>query len=113
MLAGSTGWLGTGSQWRFGGSVGVDFGQNVIDVYASPDYEEIVGGEEGDDRTFTYRFFADHSFGSDLIAAAFTFADTDHEELLEPGDAARRRGGCDRQRRDLDDSGGRLPSASE
>ncbi|MEE9575942.1 MAG: TonB-dependent receptor [Gemmatimonadota bacterium] len=88
VLAGSTGWLGTGSQWRFGGSVGVDFGQNVIDVYASPDYEEIVGGEEGDDRTFTYRFFADHSFGSDLIAAAFTFADTDHDELLEPGGAA-------------------------
>lgn len=88
VLTGSTGWLGTGDDWRVGGSLGLDFGHNEIDVYESPDYDEIIGGEEGDDRTLTYRLFVDHSFGSDLLATAFTFADADHDELLEPGGAA-------------------------
>jgi hypothetical protein len=88
VLSGSTGWFGTGRDWQLGGSVGLDFGHNEIDVYGSPDYEEVVGGEEGDDRTLTYRLFVDRSFGPDLIAAAFTFADADHDEFLEPGGAA-------------------------
>jgi len=88
VLAGSTGWFGTGGRWRLGGSVGIDFGHSEIDVYESPEYEEVIGGEEGDDRTLTYRLFADHSFGSDMIAAALTFSDADHDELLEPGGAA-------------------------
>jgi iron complex outermembrane receptor protein len=88
VLTGSTGWFGTGRDWQLGGSVGLDFGHNEIDVYGSPDYEEVVGGEEGDDRTLTYRLFVDRSFGPDLIAAAFTFADADHDEFLEPGGAA-------------------------
>ncbi len=88
VLAGSTGWFGTGGRWRLGGSVGIDLGHNEIDVYESTEYEEVIGSEEGDDRTLTYRLFADHSFGSDMIAAALTFSDADHDELLEPGGAA-------------------------
>jgi iron complex outermembrane receptor protein len=88
VLAGSSGWFGTGENWQLGGSVGLDFGQSEIDVFETPGYEEVVGGEEGDDRTLTYRLFVDHSFGSDLLAAAFTFADADHDERIEPGDEA-------------------------
>ncbi len=88
VLAGSSGWLGAGDNWQLGGSVGLDFGGNEIDVYETPGYEDVIGGEEGDDRTLTYRLFVDRSFGSDLLAAAFTFADADHDELLEPGDEA-------------------------
>lgn len=88
VLAGRTGWLGNGRGWRLGGSVGLDVGRNEIDVYETPAYEEVIGGEEGDDRTLTYRLFVDHSAGPDLIAAAFTFADADHDEFLDPGGAA-------------------------
>ena len=87
VLGGSSAWLGKGKDWRIGGRVGVDLGHNEIDVYASPEYEGIVGGEQGDDRTVTLRLFVDRSFGPGLLASAFTFADADHDELIEPADA--------------------------
>ena len=88
VLAASSGWFGVDENWQLGGSVGLDFGGNEIDVYETPDYEDVIGGEVGDDRTLTYRLFVDRSFGSNLLAAAFTFADADHDERLEPGGEA-------------------------
>jgi iron complex outermembrane receptor protein len=88
VLAGRSGWLGDGEHWQLGGSLGVDFGQSEIDVYEGLDYDEIVGGEEGDDRTLTLRLFADHALESGLFSSAFTFADTDHDELIEPAETA-------------------------
>ena len=88
VLSGSSGWFGAGGGWQLGGSVGIDLGRSQIDVYATPEYDEVVGGERGDDRTLTLRLFADHALGSGLLASAFTFADTDHDEFIEPDAAA-------------------------
>lgn len=88
VLAGRSPWLGEGDRWQLGASLGIDFGHNEIDVHESLEYDRVVGGEEGDDRTLTLRLFADHAPESGLLSAAFTFADTDHEELIEPDEAA-------------------------
>ena len=89
VLAGGTGWRDTGAgRGRLAASVGIDFGHTEIDVYESPAYESVVGGEDGDDRTLTFRLFADHTLGDGAIATAFTFVDTDHDEELDPGGAA-------------------------
>ncbi len=69
-------------------SIGVDLGQTDIRSYASRAYDDIVGTENGDDRTVTVRLLADHTLGSraDLRSSA-TFADISHDEVVD-GDAA-------------------------
>ncbi len=69
-------------------SVGVDLGRTEIRSYASRAYEEVVGSEDGDDRTLTLRVLGDHTLGArtDLRASA-TFADVSHDAVVD-GDAA-------------------------
>ncbi len=69
-------------------SVGVDLGQTDIRSYATRAYDDIVGTEDGEDRTFTVRLLGDHTLGSraDLRASA-TWADISHDEVVD-GDAA-------------------------
>ncbi|MGH7483659.1 MAG: TonB-dependent receptor plug domain-containing protein [Longimicrobiales bacterium] len=81
---------GTGQQttpWGAGDlefSLGADVGETEIDEYAAPDFETIVSGEAGEDRTLTARLLADHSLGDAAeLRTALTYADVSHDELLE------------------------------
>jgi iron complex outermembrane recepter protein len=67
-------------------SVGLDVGRTEIDGYATEAYDEVVGSEDGNDRTLTLRVTGDLAPGArtDLRAAA-TFADVHHEEWLDDG----------------------------
>jgi iron complex outermembrane receptor protein len=69
-------------------SLGVDVGSSSIDQFGSSAYDDVVGGEEADDRTVTVRVMGDHSVGgSGEVRAAFTYADVHHEEVLDGTDA--------------------------
>ncbi|MFW6078457.1 MAG: TonB-dependent receptor [Gemmatimonadota bacterium] len=66
-------------------SLGFEYGETVIDEYATPAYADIVGGEIGSDRQLTLRLLGDHTLGSRMdLSAAFTVADIRHEEAIEP-----------------------------
>lgn len=73
--------LGTGDVEA---SVGLDLGRTYIDAYGSPAYDDVTGGEVGDDRTVTLRFLADHTLGEDgELRAALTYADVSHDEVID------------------------------
>jgi iron complex outermembrane receptor protein len=65
-------------------TLGLDFGSTDIEQFSSPSYEEIVGSEDGDDRTLTLRLLGDHSLGTrGEFRTALTLADVSHEEVLD------------------------------
>lgn len=67
-------------------SLGVDLGSTEIDAYATPAFDEVVGGEDSDDRTVTVRLLGDHTLGSSGdLRGALTYADVSHDEVLDPG----------------------------
>ncbi len=88
VVSGGADWLGSGGRWRIGGSFGADLGHGEIVAYATPDYEGVVGSESADDRTLTSRLFVDLRLGTGLLASAFTFADTEHDETIDLVDFA-------------------------
>ncbi len=64
-------------------TLGADLGSTEIDQYATPSYQEVIGGESADDRTYTLRLMGDHSLGSRAeIRGALTYADVSHDEVL-------------------------------
>lgn len=65
-------------------SVGVDLGRTRIRSYATRAYDEVVGTEDGDDRTLTLRLLGDHTLGGrGTLRAAATFADISHDEVVD------------------------------
>lgn len=70
-------------------SVGLDLGRSEIDAFASEAYDEIVGGEDADDRTVTLRMTGDLAPGARTdLRAALTYADVFHRERIAPDPAA-------------------------
>lgn len=65
-------------------SVGVDVGRTEIRSFATRAYDQVVGTEDGDDRTLTLRLLADHTLGrhGDL-RAAYTMADIRHDATID------------------------------
>lgn len=65
-------------------SVGMDLGHSEIRSYATRAYDEVVGTEDGDDRTVTLRLLGDHTLGprGDL-RTALTWADIHHEATVD------------------------------
>lgn len=76
-----------GTRWGVGdveASVGVDLGRTEIDQFESVAFDEIDGGEIGDDLTLTLRLLADHSLGErGELRTALTYADVSHDETLD------------------------------
>jgi iron complex outermembrane receptor protein len=70
-------------------SLGMDLGRTEIRSYATRDYEEVTGSENGDDRTLTFRLLGDHTLTdrSDL-RASFTFSDIYHKAIVD-GESSR------------------------
>jgi iron complex outermembrane receptor protein len=67
-------------------SFGVDVGRTEIESFATRDYQNVIGTEDGDDRTYTLRLLADHTVGSRAdLRTAFTYADISHDEVLDDG----------------------------
>jgi iron complex outermembrane receptor protein len=65
-------------------SVGVDLGHSEIRSYATRAYDEIIGTEDGDDRTTSVRVLGDHTLGSHGdLRAAFTWADINHDATVD------------------------------
>jgi len=65
-------------------SVGYDAGRTEIRSYATRAYDEIVGTEDGDDRTATVRLLADHTVGSRAdLRLALTWADIAHDATVD------------------------------
>ena len=65
-------------------SLGLDRSTTEIDQYEGLTYQEITGGEDSDDRTTTLRFLGDHTLGEwGELRAAFTWADVEHQEVLD------------------------------
>jgi iron complex outermembrane receptor protein len=84
-VSGGTGQLETPlGEGDLEGSVGIDLGSTEIDEYASAAYQEVTGGESSDDLTLTLRLLGDHSLGPrGELRAAFTYADVNHDEILD------------------------------
>lgn len=84
-VSGGTGFHDT--RWGRGdleASFGLDFGNNEIQSYGSRAYDNVIGIEEGKDRTATFRMTGDHTIGSrGDLAAAFTFSDIAHTETID------------------------------
>jgi iron complex outermembrane receptor protein len=74
----------TRTRWGEGdleASLGVDAGSFRIDQYATPEYRERTGGEEGDGLTVTLRLLGDHTLGErGELRGAFTYGDVRHDE---------------------------------
>lgn len=69
-------------------SVGLDRGRTDIDAYTSADYSDLLGFENGEDRTLTLRLLGDQTLGrSTDLRGAFTLADIRHDEFAPEGDA--------------------------
>lgn len=67
-------------------SIGVDAGRTEIESFRSRAYDVLDGTEEGDDRTVTLRLLGDHTLGERAdLRAAFTWADIDHDEVIDGG----------------------------
>jgi iron complex outermembrane receptor protein len=65
-------------------SIGVDVGRSEIRSYATRTYDEIIGTEDGDDRTLSLRMLADHTLGDrGDLRAAFTMADIRHDATVD------------------------------
>jgi iron complex outermembrane receptor protein len=65
-------------------SVGLDLGHSEIRSYATRAYDEVIGTEDGDDRTVTFRLLGDHTLGprGDL-RSALTWADIHHDATVD------------------------------
>ncbi len=64
-------------------SLGLDFGDSRILSYGSRAYDDVIGTEDGTDRTTTLRLTGDHTLGSrGDLAAAFTFSDIRHTATI-------------------------------
>ncbi len=69
-------------------SVGYDRGRTDIDAYATRAYDEVVGFDDGEDRTVTLRLLADQTLGRrGMLRGAFTWSGIRHDESLPEGDA--------------------------
>jgi iron complex outermembrane receptor protein len=69
----------------------MDVGHTRIRSYRTRDYDDVIGREDGNDRSVTTRLLGDHSLGSrGNLAAAFTLADIDHEAIVDGESAAYR-----------------------
>jgi len=83
-LSGGTGRKETG--WGMGdleASLGLDFGSFRIDQFDSLTYENVIGVEEGEDRTLTLRTLGGHSIGErGDVRVALTYGDVSHTERL-------------------------------
>jgi iron complex outermembrane receptor protein len=65
-------------------SLGLDLGSTEIDQYATAEYDDVVGGEDADDLTFTLRLLGDHTLGEmGELRGALTYADVNHDEVLD------------------------------
>lgn len=85
-LSAGTGWretpLGRGD---LEASVGLDLRHQEIDGFGGLAFADSVEGETGDDRTVSARLVGDHELGPGTLSAAFTWAETRHEEVLSSG----------------------------
>ena len=69
-------------------SLGLDRSTTEIAEYASPAYQDVVGGETGRTTTVTGRLLGDHLFiGKAELRSAATFADVTHTESFSSGQA--------------------------
>lgn len=86
-LSGGTGMRAT--RWGEGdleASIGVDIGRTEIDAFTDGTFSTLDSEEDADDRTLSLRLLGDHTLGSRTdLRAAFTYADTRHDETLTPG----------------------------
>jgi len=65
-------------------SVGYDTGKTDIRSYASRAYDEIVGYEDGKDRTLSVRLLGDHTLGvRGDFRTSLTYADIRHDETVD------------------------------
>lgn len=65
-------------------SLGVNSGSTTIESFATHGYAEVVGTEEGDERTLTGRLLAEHSLPAGAtLRAALTGADVRYDERLD------------------------------
>ena len=86
-ISGGTGWGETPlGQGDLEASIGLDFGENEIDVYQSLAYDSVTERELNDDRTLTFRMIGDHTVGAGLLRGALTLAETRHVQTLDPED---------------------------
>lgn len=68
----------------FEASVGLDLGHSEIRSYATRAYDDIIGTEDGDDRTLSVRLLGDHTLGSrGDLHTAFTWADINHDATVD------------------------------
>ena len=88
---------GTGARttpWGTGGvqaSLGVNAGSVRIESFDTPQYEQVVETESGDERTITGRVLAEHSLGGAMVRAAATLADVTYDETVNEDPATRYR----------------------
>ncbi|HJU64297.1 MAG TPA: TonB-dependent receptor [Gemmatimonadaceae bacterium] len=71
--------------------LGVNDGRNEIESFASTEYDDVVGTELGEDRTFTARLLADHSLGMGELRTSATFADVRNTETVDTDPSGRYR----------------------
>lgn len=65
-------------------SVGYDDGVTDIRSYASRAYDEIIGYEDGNDRTLSLRLLGDHTLGRrGELRSSFTWAGVGHDETID------------------------------
>ncbi len=65
-------------------SVGFDAGRTEIRSYSTRAYDEIIGTEDGDDRTATARLLADHTMGEHAdLRMALTWAGISHDATVD------------------------------
>ena len=90
-LSGGTGFHSTAlGMADLEGSIGLDFGRTEIDAFASETYDDVVETEVGDDRTLTFRLMGDAGVTDRTdIRVAATFADVDHDEVIDGGPESR------------------------
>jgi iron complex outermembrane receptor protein len=89
VVSGGTGFRSSpfGGEGDVEASVGLDRGRTDIDEYSTRAYDEIVGFEDGKDRTVTLRLLADQTLGSrGDLRGAFTWSDIHHDEIIPDGD---------------------------
>ncbi len=65
-------------------SVGVDVGHSEIRSYSTRAYEEVIGTEDGNDRTLTFRLLGDHTLTErGELRGAFSISDIFHEAIVD------------------------------
>jgi len=65
-------------------SVGVDLGRSEIRSYSTRAYDEIIGTEDGRDRSLTLRLLGDHTLRErSELRASFTYSDIFHEAEVD------------------------------